>query len=75
MTPQDAWWHPVRQALGRHPAGAPTHDVLDLMAGLVPPASEMEALDALVGWVEAGLLVTRSDHGTVYFLLAPVARS
>jgi hypothetical protein len=47
-----------------------THELLDEVQGKLPGASEAEILERLVGLVAAGRLVTRSDHGTVYFAAA-----
>lgn len=47
-----------------------THEVLDAVEAEAPGVSEPEVLDRLVALVAAGRLVTRSDHGTVFFAVA-----
>lgn len=57
-------------------AGRPlaTHELLDAVDVETHAAGESETLEALVGLVERGILTTRSDHGTVYFMPGPAAR-
>ncbi len=54
-------------------AGRPlaTHELLDALDGDAQAATESETLERIVGLVEEGVLATRSDHGTVYFLPGP----
>lgn len=70
-----------REALARaalsalEEAGRPlaTHELLDALDVQAHAATESETLEAVVGLVEQGVLATRSDHGTVYFLRGPAA--
>lgn len=57
-------------------AGRPlaTHEILDTLDPAVQEDTEAETLAALVRLVEEGVLATRSDHGTVYFLPGPAPK-